>query len=1204
MNKKTKKILSFVLIITLGLYAFFLLSPLVVTPILRRQEGIITELVKKSTGLEMTLKDLSFTTSWNLAVGVKAKNITLQIPSNESKVFEADNIGGNLELLPILIRKIQLGKIYAKNISANLDIKKDGSLLVVDYFPQNEEPVKETFTLPFGLKLSNKLPNVKIDKYNLSAVDLMTSKKYSLIGENLKITDFILDKKVKLKTDGKVVFDEVLISNYDIKVFNKIMPNLKLNDLIFPENVIVDEGKETQTSQKSTAPQFNVLDILKSIDTNKFTADIKTDLTVKGTLKNPAFKGLIDVQALSVAVDGKKLPESYINLKFKGNNTNIDSILFSSSDENEKTQIIGSLKTGHKPYIDMTLRSNAKFMNLINLVDSLAKSFNINDFDTLSATGGIDADFNVTSDMKKVSSNGYLKILPSKFKYGLYNVLVDKITADINFDNGININHAGFSIFNHPLTLTGTISQDATTDLKIVAEKLSVKGLLAAVGQAGMLKDNDITSGVISLNALIKGTLTTLKPELTSILEGLEIYNKPSATHVNLSKLSVNAAYDGKALLGDIDLFGLVANNEAVSVKIPDTCIQMDNKDITINKAYMLLNNSKIDITGGVEDYATDKPAINILAKGKIQSADIIALLPKEFANLIISKGSVPISIDVTGNSKVQNLRFSAYADKDNYVSFVDIDKLKNKKTKIKANFELLGDTLNIIPSGIYEGNNLLVKLSGNVSKLYTQPKLNIELSVPETLSFPIWGVNNSNISANGAVTVGGTPNKPTIKGSVSIPDISMKDVDFAITDLRADLSGEILNGNAYAKKVKAGGLIAEDASGKISLKDYNVFTLSDITAKAFDGNIKGKLSYEINSFKTGLDIVAQGLNASNAIYGAVGIKDALTGTMNFTAKLGMQGLTDVDIIKSMKGNINFDIQNGRFVGIGRLENLVAAQNITSNSILKAAISSLSTLSALQETDKFKAITGEITLNSGTANLSKIIVSGPLMSYYATGSYYILQNTANMIILGRLDSKVVSMLGVIGDLSVEKLLSSIPKLGTMTATVWNQLTANPNTEDLSKIPALSSGSTTYKDFKVSYSGVVGAASSVRYFKWLASTGESSDINLKQDLKNAKDTVKENVKTKVENTKADVATMKNNVNNIVQNQKNKVQTVKKSVTQTKENLANTKENAKQTSENLKNLLHNAIINSIAKPSTGTSTSSTSASTTTEEPATAE
>lgn len=1188
MNKKAKKILSFVLIGLLGLYAIFLLSPLIVTPILRRHESTIVDLVKQSTGLDMALNKLTFTTSWNLTAGVKAQKISLKIPSNENIVFYADNIGGNLALLPLLTRKIQLGSIYAKNLTANLDVKKDGSLLVADYFPQNEEPVKESFVLPFGLKLSNKLPNIKVDKYSLSLVDLMTTKKYSFEGENLKISDFILDKKIKLKTNGKVIFDNVLVSNYDIKIFNKIMPNLTLQDLVFPENVILDSADSKKSSDINDL-SLKVLDVLKAVVDNKFTADLTTDLVVSGSLKNPEFKGLIDVQTLSVAVDGKKLPESYINLKFKGDNTNIDSILFSSSDENEKTQIIGSIKTGHKPYLDMTLRSNAKFMNLINLVDSLAKSFNIDDFDTLSATGGIDADFNVTSDMKKVSSNGYLKILPSKFKYGLYNVLVDKITADINFDNGINIKHAGFSIFNHPLTMSGTINQDASTNLKIIADKLSVKGLLAAVGQAGLLKDNDITSGVISLNALIKGQLTSLKPELTSILEGLKVYNKPSATHVDLSKLSVNAAYDGKSLLGDVDLFGLVANNGSVVVKIPDTCVQMDNKDIKIDKAYMLLNNSKIDITGGVEDYVTDKPAINILAKGKIQSADVVAFLPKEFVSLISYKGSVPIAVDVTGNSKVQNLRITADADKDNYVSFVDIDKLKNKKTKIKANFELLGDTLNIIPSGIYEGNNLLVKLSGNVSKLYSEPKLNISLSIPEMLSFPIWGVKNSNISTVGAVTVGGNLANPTIKGTLTLPDISMKDVDFAITDLRADLSGDILKGNAFAKKVKAGGLVAEDVSGKISLKDYNMFTLSDITAKAFDGTVKGKLSYEINSFKTGLDILGQDLNATNAIYGAVGIKDALTGTLNFTAKLGMQGLTDVDIIKSMKGNVSFDIQNGRFVGIGRLENLVAAQNITSNSILKAAISSLSTLSAMQETDKFKTITGDMTLNGGVANLSKILVTGPLMSYYVTGSYYILPNTANLIILGRLDSKVVSMLGVIGDLSVEKLLSSIPKLGSMTATIWNQLTSNPNTEDIAKIPALSTGSTTYKDFKVSYSGVVGATSSVRYFKWLASTVETNDINLKQDLKNAKDAVKENVKTKVENTKSDVATVKKNVNNIVQTQKDKVQSVKESVAQTKENLANTKVNAKQTSENLKKLLHNAVINSMTKPSSESTTS---------------
>ena len=33
-----------------------------------------------------------------------------------------------------------------------------------------------------------------------------------------------------------------------------------------------------------------------------------------------------------------------------------------------------------------------------------------------------------------------------------------------------------------------------------------------------------------------------------------------------------------------------------------------------------------------------------------------------------------------------------------------------------------------------------------------------------------------------------------------------------------------------------------------------------------------------------------------------------------------------------MKGNVSFNIDDGRFVSIGKLENLVAAQNINSNS--------------------------------------------------------------------------------------------------------------------------------------------------------------------------------------------------------------------------------------------------------------------------------
>lgn len=70
------------------------------------------------------------------------------------------------------------------------------------------------------------------------------------------------------------------------------------------------------------------------------------------------------------------------------------------------------------------------------------------------------------------------------------------------------------------------------------------------------------------------------------------------------------------------------------------------------------------------------------------------------------------------------------------------------------------------------------------------------------------------------------------------------------------------------------------------------------------------------------------------------------------------------------------------------------------------------------------------------------------MSYYVKGTYYLLPNSATLTILGRLDSKVVSCMGVLGELSADKLLSYIPKFGAMTSKFLKQLTADPANEIL------------------------------------------------------------------------------------------------------------------------------------------------------------
>lgn len=1172
-NNKLKKSGIIVGTVLAVLYVLFLLSPLVVSPIIDSYSDSIEDSLKTATGFDVDLDNIAFTTGWNLSAGVKAKNITLNIPGAEEPFFKAENAGGRIALLPFLAKKIQIDSVFAKNIDGEFGVKNDGNFLALDYLPKNEQ-ASEPFELPFGLKLSNHLPNINIKNYKLSLLDIKTDKTYYLEGADLKVSDFILDKKVKFRTNGKIVFDNNVISNYDLKVYNKIMPDISLQDLIFPQDVIVEEEKPVQ---KCHSGNFNIIDSLNAVKNNQFSADIFADVKTTGTLKKPHLKGNIKLDAISVAVDGKKLPESYIDLIFKGNKTDIDSIFFSSVDTNEKTQIIGNVKSGKKPAIDLTLRSNAKFNNIIRLVDSIAESFGVKDFETLTATGGIDADFNINSDMKKVTSTGYLNILPSSLRYGLYNVSIDNITADVDLmNNNIDIKKAGFSILNHPLNLSGHILADSTADLKLTADKLSLKGLLMAFGQGALLKDNDVKTGVVSLNALIRGKLMALKPEIFTDISDINVENIPSATSVVLDNALVKILYDGKAASGNIDINSLVINNPSAVVSVPKTTVLIDSKDINIKNSYLMLDNSRIDIKGSVKNYINDKMNINIAAVGNLNSADVASILPPDFRKMISYQGKMPFNLDITGNAKAQNIKISLNADENNYVSLINADVLKGQKTKIHSNIEIIGDSLSFSNTGISTDKATYAKLSGEVTKLYSSPRLNLNIAVPNEISFPIWGVPNSNITANGSVSVIGNAMNPNMRGTVNLVDISMKDFDFAIKDLVADLSGKILNGTATARQFKASGIVATDLSGTFSLKDYSKFYLTDLSAKAFDGDVKGKLSYDINTSKIGLELNGSGLNSTKAVEGAVGIKNALTGVLGFSTKLAMQGLTDKEIIQSMKGNIDFNVDDGKFLSIGRLENLVLAQNVSSNSVLKSALSAMSTFATVQEADKFKYIKGNLTLSNGCANLSKIIVSGPLMAYHVHGTYNILPNSANLIILGRLESKVVSVLGPLGDLTAEKLLSYIPKFGAMTSNILKQLTADPANENTALIPELSGGSNSYKDFKVIFSGPVESSSSVKSFKWL-STCDTSEMNLKKDLQNAKDAVKTNINERVENAKSNAENVKNNVNKIIETQKNKAETAKKDIEQVKTDIQNAKENSKQNVENLKNLFKNAVQN---------------------------
>lgn len=1110
MSKKAFKIAGITACsIAAVLYILFLTVPFFLNGILNSHSEDIIKMVEETSGFKLKLENMQILTTPKLTVGAAAGHIEAALPTGE--VFlSADNVQGKISLLPLLLRKIEIDTAGADNLNINLKIKKGGKFLIEDYLPKednNNEQAQAAASapLPMGLKLSNHLPDIVLNNYNLSFIDMQSDKTYYISGNTIKVTDFILNKKVKILADGKVLLQDRNQFNYDVKIFNNIMPDMDLNELVF--------SPKTENTPVAEPVNINIIDIFKAIHDNYVTADVKADIKTFGTFEDIHWDGVVNVSNLGVAVDNKKLPASNVDITMKGNKIKLYSKLYTA--EKEITELVGNFKTGKHPDIDLNCVSNAKFKSIFDMLDSIAKSFGYHDLDTLTATGGIDADFSLKSDMKKVESSGYLKIPSSDITYKLYNAYIKDIKADIDFSGDtVNIKNAGFNVADQPLKIDGTISDDV--NLHVIADKLQLRGLLVAAGQLALLKENDVKSGTLSLDASLTGKLEKPVPKVSLSIDNINVKNIPSNTSVTLLNSKANVNTDGKTFTGGIDISNLNIINPVAKISAPKSKVSFGQKDINIDNAYLMLNNSRIDITGKVSDYTTKNINFDVNANGNILSSDIRSMVPADLRKDIQAVGSMPLSVKITGNDKTQNIAVNLTANPSNYVSILSVDALKGKTTVIKSNIKIANDSLKLSDTGVYANAASVLDVKGSVNNLSKSQTLSLDISTPQQLSMEIPGFKKSLLKAKGNISVSGTTLNPVLKGNIDIPLISIPDMLLTMENMSVNLNGVVANGKGTLAKFTSGGIVAQNLASDFSFKD-NVFYLKNLTGQAFDGKINGNISYNVLNGKIWVIFKGTGMDAEKAIAGAAGLKNALSGTLGFDANVTLHGATDVEMMKNLKGKVSFEITDGTLGNIGRFENYLFAQNLQSNSIIKSAVNSVSALPTVKNTAQFKSISGNMTFSNGWAMLNPIKTSGPSMSSYITGRYNLLNATANVTVLGRISAEVVALLGPLGDLSVSKLTSYIPKFGALTGNIINALTTDPKGENIAAIPQLSSGNKNYKDFKVAFNGGVESRSSVKSFKWLSKcdTSEIETVTIKEQLQNTKQAIEDAKQQKVE-----------------------------------------------------------------------------------------
>lgn len=952
-----KKLLIILGASILGIYVLFLLAPLVLNPIVNGYVPTINDEIKKATGLDSNIENIKFVTTPKLTAGIKVEKFELK------NLMSAENFQVKMSLLPLLARKIEVDVVSLENLDVKLGVNKDGSFAGIE-IPETEQPATtEPMVLPFGLRLSNHLPDIRVGGYNVEIKDLPTGKSYVIKGDKTAVTDFILDKSIKVLAKGSMTLADREQFTYNVKINNKIMPELNLHDLVF--------NPQPKEEVKCKEPvQFNIIDIFKGLYDYKITANADVDLTL---IKDHS-TGYIKVDNISV-ID---LPPSDIELKLKNKKIDINSNLYTA--KNEKSTLCGILA---KNKIDMCFKSNVEINNIIKIINALAMTFNIDDLQTLTANGKLDADFNIKSNMKKVNSNGYLKIPSAKLRYGLYDVNIDNINADVLLDNNnINIKNIGFSVLNQPLKFYGTISEDAKADLHLLAQNLNLRELIVAAGQGALLKENAI-GGQVNLKADIVGKLDKINPTATAGVNNLTIKNIPANIAISVPKAQANINQD--------------------TIEITQTPVKVEK----IN----------FNVSGTIKNYLTEKIALNFVTTGDIKST---------------------LTGDMNAVKQILNLVFNAQ-------------------------------------------NSTIVVPMFDKSKM----------------------TFNSNIGISGNMM------NPILSGVVNVPNLNIPEIPVTMENLTAKLNGTILHGNATVAKFTSGGIAAQDITSGFSLKGEN-FYLTDLKGTAFDGKIWGNIIYNLANAKTTIDFAGDGMNAEKAIYGAAGIKNALSGTLGFNTKLTLVVADYNDMMRSMKGNLNFKVTNGAFGTIGRIENFFGAGNIASNTLLKSTTAALSNLAGIKNTAKFDYIEGDMTFNNGWADIKSIKSTGATLAYFVKGKYNLINGTTNVTVLGRLDSTVVALLGPIGDLSADKLLSAIPKFGALTASIVNNMTTDPKGENIAAIPALSGTSTGHKDFKVMFNGGLESTSSIKSFKWLTKVDTSAlqTTSAVETLKSLKDTVNE------------------------------------------------------------------------------------------------
>ncbi len=822
--KKFFKIVGILIIVALlALYAAFLFVLPKVVDINKFKPDII-KTVKEQTNLDLNFENPKITVTPLLAAGISADDITIKLP-DDSELLSADNFIGRISLPHLIFLTVKVSKAEILNPVVNIDIINGKAFKAVSAFEEvlnkKDENIEETLQTaqkplidPALIKVV--IPCVKLINYSAFINDLKTNEFLKLRGDELSL-GYYNGKAVSVKTIAELYLNQT----------KNITANIDINTFI-PQQSKLDE--EDDKAQRVEIPFVNPVAMYKAYDLK---ADINSKIKIRQGKKNIYSNGYFNVDDFTLKLSGMQLPKSKFHISTKGTKAFIDSDLYIT--ESETISLLGLLNYSEHPKMDMKIQTNEIYTNdVLNLIKATLDSLHIkHELNPIAGEGYFIANTNIKTDFKKLVSSGNINIKNCIIKNIKTKQKLAKINSTISLDNNmLKFIDTAVEIADTIFKLDGTIDDKSYADINVFMEKMPVNKLFTMFLPAEINNTYNVNSGYINLTAAIKGELKKAQANLKLSVDNLSLTDTVNKiTYVN-NLLVADFISNFKSFTGKITDTDFKLTMNSTNVNCDRLTVTIGEKDITVDPAQLRINNTTlINIEGFIKDYIK-KPEFDFNINGNLIAKDLKQLLGKDLEIFIKDKGKIPLNITLTGDNKKQTLFASIEADKDNFITPIDISSVVNKNTVLQTVIDFKGDRLKIKDTGFYiktlvqdpkEPEKTITKLDevvgidGTITKLNTlNPNINlIKLKMPKELEMSLCAFPQSKLYTKGNMFIFGDLTAPRIRGEFNLRDASIPELLLSIKTAAAKFEGKDLDVNI--NNINANG------------SDFNVMLKADL---------------------------------------------------------------------------------------------------------------------------------------------------------------------------------------------------------------------------------------------------------------------------------------------------------------------------------------------------------------------------------------